>query len=378
MRLVQVYDNQNNVLEAAKNRIEFIFDNFDNIHISVSSGKDSTVLAHLVMQEAARRKRKVGMFFLDEEVIYQASVDQMEYFFEELYTDYVIPLWLQIEYNTTNATSSSERYLIAWEEGKHKIWMRSKKSYSIKYPMWDTSNQIILKKEIGLSYYSVIANYENCYNNTAFLIGLRGTESLNRWRAMCKHPVWIGGKNVYWATKKDNNNVALYPIYDWNFADVWKYIYDNNLRYNKVYDWQFKKGMSINEMRVSSLIHEKAFKSLVELPEFEPKTYNKLIKRIKGIEFAQETGKRSKMFRVRKLPKNYNSWIQYRDFLLKTYPNQEERAIFAKRFNKHLNNEYVARQQCRQLILSDIENNLPVINKPDPREELIKYYMEVL
>ena len=32
-------------------------------------------------------------------------------------------------------------------------------------------------------------------------------------------------------------------------------------------------------------------------------------------------------------------------------------------------NEYVARQQCRQLLLNDYENCLPVDNKPDPREK---------
>lgn len=377
MRLVQIY-NKNNVLEETKKRVSFIFDNFENIHCSVSGGKDSTILAHLVLSEANRRGRKVGMFFLDEEVVYQSSVEQLKYLFFDLYPDNVIPLWLQIEFNLTNATSYKDRYMIVWEKGKHKTWMRSKESFSIKFPMWDIDNQIILNKKIGLDYYAVIENYERCYNDTAFFIGLRATESINRWRTMCKYPVDVNGKNVYWATNKSNGNAAFYPIYDWNFADVWKYIYDNNLKYSKVYDWQFRLGMSINEMRVSSLIHEKAFKSIVNLPEFEPKTYNRLIKRIGGIEFAQETGKKSKMFAVRKLPKNYNSWIDYRNFLLNTYPNGKESEMFKKRFSKHLNNEYVARQQCRQLVLADVENNLPVINKPDPREKLIQYYMEVL
>ena len=50
----------------------------------------------------------------------------------------------------------------------------------------------------------------------------------------------------------------------------------------------------------------------------------------------------------------------------------------ARRFTKHLDNEYVARQQVRQLILNDYENNLPVDNKPDPRQKWIEYYMENL
>ena len=42
--LKQIYINKN-VLEATKKRIEFLFDNYDNIHVSISGGKDSTVLA---------------------------------------------------------------------------------------------------------------------------------------------------------------------------------------------------------------------------------------------------------------------------------------------------------------------------------------------
>jgi len=309
--------------------------------------------------------------------MYQSSVDQISYLIEELSPDNVIPLWLQVQFNLTNSTSSKERHLIAWESGRHDIWMRPKKSYAIKFPPWNQETQKLENKEIGLGFYAVLDNFENCYQGAAFIVGLRATESMNRFRAVSKNPVYINGENVYWGTQK-GENVSLYPLYDWNFHDVWKYIHDNNLRYSKIYDYQFRKGMSINEMRVSSLIHEKSFKSIVELPEFEPKTYNKLVKRIQGIDFAQETGKNAKAFRCRKLPKNFNSWRKYRDFLLATHQDEHQRNIFVMRFAKHLDNEYVARQQVRQIILTDTENNVPVENKPDPRNALIKYYMENL
>jgi len=32
----------------------------------------------------------------------------------------------------------------------------------------------------------------------------------------------------------------------------------------------------------------------------------------------------------------------------------------------------------RQLVLNDYENNLPVENREDPREALVRYYEEVL
>lgn len=374
--LKQIYINKN-VLETTKKRIEFLFDNYDNIHVSISGGKDSTVLAHLMLVEANKRGRKVGLFFLDEEVVYDSTVQQIRYLME-LFPENTIKLWYQLEFNLTNSTSLEESQLICWERGKHKIWMRSKEPDSIQHPSWDRTKETVRDKNKGFGFYDAIDNIQNARSNTAFVVGLRATESPNRWRAVAKNPVDVNGADVYWGTNMKNGNASFYPLYDWNFHDIWKYIYDEELRYSKIYDYQFKKGMGLQEIRVSSLIHEKSFKSLVELPEFEPKTYDKLLKRIKGISIGNLYGKDNKMLKARKLPKNYNSWLEYRDFLLETYPDTNKKWIFEKRFSRHLNNNYVARQQCRQLLLNDYENNLPIDNKEDPREKTIQKWRELL
>ncbi|WP_448807446.1 phosphoadenosine phosphosulfate reductase domain-containing protein [Aminobacterium colombiense] len=371
--LKQVYIPKS-VLTAARERISFIFDEFENIVVSISGGKDSTVLAHLTLLEARKRDRRIGMFFLDEEVVYDSTTKQIEYLMS-MYPENTIRLWFQIEFNLTNAVSLTEGQLRSWEAGKHKIWMRSKEKDSIKFKPWAIEKETVRDKNKGFGFYDAIENFQNSRENTAFLVGLRATESPNRWRAVSKNP---GYKNVYWSTKMKNGNQSMYPLYDWNFHDIWKYIYDNKLKYSKIYDYMYKKGMGLQEIRVSSLIHEKSFKALVELPEFEPKTYDKLLKRIKGISVGHLYGKDNKALRARKLPKNFKTWIEYRDFLLKTYPDQEKKGIFEKRFKRHLENPYVARQQCRQLILNDYENNLPVDNKPDPREAIIEKWRKLL
>lgn len=370
---MQRYMNES-VLEAAKRRIRYLFDEFDNIIVSVSGGKDSTTLAHLVLTEAHKRNRKVGIFFLDEEVVYESTIQQVDYIMT-LYPENTNRLWYQIEFNLTNASSLKETQLKCWEAGKHKIWMRSKRNDSIQHKPWDPQHETVRDKNKGFGFYDALENFQNSRTNTAFLIGLRATESPNRWRAVSKNP---GYKKIYWSTKLKNNCVNFYPLYDWNFHDIWKYIYDENLKYSKIYDYMYKKGMGIQEIRVSSLIHEKSFKALVELPEFEPKTYDRLLKRVAGISIGNLYGKDNKMLRARKLPKNYSTWMEYRNFLLITYPNQDKKFIFVKRFASHLNNNYVARQECRQLILNDYENNLPVDNKPDPRDERIEYWRKIL
>lgn len=371
------------VLEGARRRIGWIFDwhaqgLLREIIVSVSGGKDSTVLAHLALTEAARRKVRIGVHLLDEEVMYQSSVEQVDYLMSMM-PEYTKRLWLQIPFYLTNATSLTQGQLRAWEPGEHKIWMRPKREEAIKFKPWPEKDERHLPGYTWLDFYGVIDNFARCYEHTAFLVGLRAQgEHINRWRTVRKHPVTIGDRQIYWGTAKDRGNVALYPIYDWNMSDDWKYIWEQKLKYSRIYDFQHKMGYPMNERRVSSLIHEKSFKAIVDLPAFEPKTYARLQKRIKGIALAQETGKAAKLFACRKLPMQWKSWRTYRDHLLETHPVVEHRETFRARFARHLDNEYVARQQCRQLLLNDHENNLVVDNKPDPRDELIAYYEDVL
>lgn len=361
------------VLEASRDRISYIFDEFDNIIVSISGGKDSTVLCHLALKEAQKRGRKIGIFFLDEEVVYRNTIEQVEYLMS-LYPQNTNRFWLQIPFNLTNSTSFADGQVKCWEQAKKKLWMHPRKKENILTKTWSHETKIADKNK-GFGFYDVLYNFELSFENTAFLVGLRADESLNRYRTMVKNK---GYKEIYWSTKRAGTNYTFYPIYDWGFHDVWKYIGEQKLRYHKFYDFAFLKGKHVNEIRVSSLTHEKSFKSIQDLPEFEFDTYEKLLKRIKGISFAQETAKDKKMFKVQELPKNYKSWRDYRDFLLTTYPDESKKAIFQKRFKKHLNNEYVARQQCKQLILNDYENNFPIKNTEDPRIEKINYWRRVL
>lgn len=367
------YNQEINVLAAAKDRISYIFDEFESIIVSISGGKDSTVLCHLVLEEAKRRGRTVGLFYLDEEVVYDATIQQVEYLMS-LAPENTTRYWLQLEFNLTNSVDLGDGQLHCWEAKQRPNWMHKRSSKNVLNRTW-SHETMIANKNKGFGFYDVIKNFEMGFEKTAFLVGLRADESLNRYRTMIKHP---GYKDVFWSTEKSRGNFNFYPLFDWAFNDIWKYIAEQGIRYHRYYDIAFLKGVPLHAMRVSSLVHEKSFKSIQDLPEFEPKTYDKLLTRTKGVSFAQETAKDKKMFRCQQLPKNFDSWRKYRGFLLETCPSQEHKAIFEKRFAKHLDNEYVARQQCRQLVLNDYENNLPVKNIEDPLIEKLNYWKEIL
>ncbi len=71
-----------NVYELAQRRLKFLFEAFDNIYVSFSGGKDSSVLLNLCIDYIRRHglDRKIGVFHMDYEIQYRdtvAHVDQV-------------------------------------------------------------------------------------------------------------------------------------------------------------------------------------------------------------------------------------------------------------------------------------------------------------
>ena len=72
-----------NVYEAIQKRLKYIFDNFDNIYVSFSGGKDSGLLLNLILDYKRRHhiQKKIGVFHQDFEAQYQATTDFVEKMF---------------------------------------------------------------------------------------------------------------------------------------------------------------------------------------------------------------------------------------------------------------------------------------------------------
>ena len=155
---------------------------------------------------------------------------------------------------------------------------------------------------------------------------------------------------------------TFYPIYDWSFSDVWKYIHDNNLKYTKLYDQQYQHGIAIKSMRVSNLHHETAVEALYYLQDLDKDLWNKLTARISGINTAGKLG-RDNFFNIDKLPFMFTGWKEYRDHLLDNLiTDPVHHKVFKKKFddmdNRYTFNFYqddLYKAHIKSLLANDFE-----------------------
>lgn len=264
------------VLAAAKERISWTFDNFDNIYCSFSAGKDSGVMTHLVCEEARKRNRKIGLFFLDWEAQFSLTIDFARDIFRE-YEDCIVPYWVAVPIKTWNTTSNYDPEWTAWDESKKNLWVRQKEKISIKdgdyFPFYYNG---IMFEEFVPTFAQWYAKGEKC----AAFVGIRAQESLNRFRTLARDKPTYGGK--MFTTNVVENVWNVYPIYDWKTEDIWTYHGKTGKPYNKLYDRMHQAGMSLHSMRICEPFGDESRKGLWLYQVVEPSIWARLVLRVNG------------------------------------------------------------------------------------------------
>jgi predicted phosphoadenosine phosphosulfate sulfurtransferase len=304
-----VYLNDN-VLEAARKRISFIFDEFENIVLTFSGGKDSTVCFWLALDEAKKRNRlPLNVMWIDQEAEWKGTVD----FIKTIMTmPEVKPYWFQIPMVITNNASTLERYSYCWDEKQKDKWIHPQVDISIKENKYNTDRFHQLFKNILKIEFP---------GKTCTISGVRAEEAPKRKIGLTMFKTY---KWVTWGNKSETKDqYNFYPLYDWSYTDIWKYIYDNNISYNKVYDEMYRRGMSISDMRISNVHHETAVQSLLQIQEIEPETWEKISRKITGANTVKHLDKYS-YTHPKKLPYMFVDWEEYGIHLIDTLVNNDE------------------------------------------------------
>lgn len=320
-----------NVYESAQERIKYIFDEFKNIYVSFSGGKDSGCLLNMVIDEARKRNRKVGVLFIDLEAFYQKTIDFVLRMFENN-TDVLKPYWVCLPMESPNSLSYLEPTWIWWDKSKEQIWVREMPKN--KWVINEENNPFDFYKK-NMPFEEFIKYFGNWYGKgekTAGLIGIRTDESLNRFRAIVADKETYKGKN--YSTYVSGQVYNFYPVYDWRVEDIWTYNGKFNKDYNKLYDLFYKAGVSIHKMRVDEPFGNEAKAGLNMFRVIEPQTWQKVVNRVSGANFGCIYHGNKIMSTKHQLPKNH-TWESYTKFLLSTLP-KETAENYENKFKKFI------------------------------------------
>lgn len=245
-----------------------------------------------------------------------------------------------------------------WDKKQEDKWIRKKSDDAIK--------ENIFWAERFYDLFWAVQKYYWKNKKTCMVWWVRVDESPSRkmWLTW-----WKTYKYITWGTKNFNNienYYTLYPIYDWNSQDVWKYIFDKKLNYNKLYDYQYRYWVPFSQMRCSSLIHETAIRNLVYIWDISHDFLNRIETRLPSIWSVKHN---KKIFNepLKKLPYMFNNWLEYTKYLWTNLLSWKMRETVLKKIKELESNEYFKNIQqlqdkvCKLIIKSILKNDQDLV-----------------
>ncbi len=272
-----------NVLDAANERLEIIFQNFDNVYFSVSGGKDSSVMVQLANRIAKKLNKKFDVLFIDLEAQYTYTIQHINELkqLSQIRDFYHIALPLALR----NAVSVLQPKWICWEEESKHLWVKDMPKDSI-----NINNCPFTWFKKGEEFEEFIIQFANWYQKkyqgkVACGIGIRANESLNRFRTIAFQNRKVTFEKYNWTTKlkigdKHIDVYNFYPIYDWTVEDIWTAVSRLDLKFNYIYELMYKNGLSLHEQRLCQPYGDDQRNGLNQFRALEYDTWSKVLNRV--------------------------------------------------------------------------------------------------
>lgn len=325
---MKVYTDKN-VFDASLERIEFAFDNFDNLCVSCSGGKDSTLMIQLVNMIAKKKNKKFDVLFIDMEAQYLMTIEHIKTLKNKLecIRDFY---WVCLPLSLRNAVSVFEPRWICWEKSKKDKWVREMPEFAI-----NEDNNIFPFFRYAMEFEEFVPEFEKWYQEKkggmcGSFVGIRCDESLNRFRTIVSQKK-DRLKDKPWTTRNKplNNSYSIYPIYDYRTEDVWIATFNNNFEYNYVYELMYKNGLGIHQQRLCQPFGDDQKNGLDQYRAIEAENWDKLLKRVAGVNFGNIYCRTSALGNIKSEKPEHLTWQEWALYLL------ESIGIYNKKLEKH-------------------------------------------
>lgn len=304
-----------NVYEAALDRLRYLYRRFDRIVVNFSGGKDSTALLNLTVQVAGELNRlPVDAIFLDEEAIHPPTIEYVE----RVYRRNDVRLqWFCLPIKHRNACSNEQPYWYCWNPSERHLWVREP-------PPWAIFNHPKFEWGMGLGEFADVM-WDRADGTIVNITGVRTQESFRRMKAVSIK------KNDNYITAKGNLGYIYkaHPIYDWSSEDVWLYVNQFGIDYNRTYD-VFNKTRHYNKLlaqRVCPPFGEEPLRGLWLYAECFPEMWHKMLNRVPGVGTAWRYSN-TELYGVGDIDKPKGiTWQEYIEYVVETYHPKERPAV---------------------------------------------------
>ena len=311
----KIYEEQN-VLDAALERLRYIFSTFENIYFSVSGGKDSSVMVQLAERIAEETGRTYDVLYIDLEAQYAHTIAHIEELKQlpHIGTFYHVALPMALR----NAVSMLQPKWICWDEEEKQLWVRPLPEDAI-----CESNCPWLWFHRGMEFEEFIVEFARWYHDghagkTACGVGIRADESLNRFQTIAFHERKEEYEGRHWTTKLEEGIYNFYPIYDWRTEDIWGAVSQLGLMSNEIYELMYKNGLSIHQQRLCQPYGDDQRNGLDQFRALEPETWEKVLHRVNGVNFGNIYARTTALGNIKSFKPDHMDWEQYTVFLLES------------------------------------------------------------